>query len=368
VIVKSKASNRKNTVWPTERQNLLLRASLLKGRAALEAWEVWKSVEDVENLEAGSFRLLPLLYRNLKRLNVVHPHMDIFRGVYRKTWYQNQMLFHETGPLLKSFQSAGTAVMVLKGVALTELYYRDRGIRPMNDIDILVHEGDALKAVQLLRELGWHPIDFIPDEKYISVGFSHGFRNKAGRECDLHWHVLSQGRDISADELFWKGAETAEIEGAFCYVMNASDLLLHVCIHGARWNLIPTIRWVADAAVILYARHRSIDWDRLGFHARRLRLTLPLFETFNYLTANFTMPVEEHLLQSLHVHRVPLIERLEHRVVTRPPTPWTSFPGSVVPAFEADGGGFDHPESTLLPEVPAEHMGCGTMGTAVEGG
>jgi len=58
---------------------------------------------------------------------------------------------------------------------LTLLHYKDYGIRPMNDIDILVHPEYAEQAVYLLREAGWIPIDFLPTGEYISVSYSHGF-------------------------------------------------------------------------------------------------------------------------------------------------------------------------------------------------
>jgi len=74
-----------------------------------------KRTPDIDHLEARSIQAFTLLYQNLKRLKVHHPHMDIFRGVYRKTWYENQMLFHSIASLLRSFRDAGIAVMVLKG-------------------------------------------------------------------------------------------------------------------------------------------------------------------------------------------------------------------------------------------------------------
>ena len=44
--------------WPTSQQELLLRAALLPGKEAIDAWREWKSGVDVDQLDPGSLRLL----------------------------------------------------------------------------------------------------------------------------------------------------------------------------------------------------------------------------------------------------------------------------------------------------------------------
>jgi hypothetical protein len=46
--------------WPTEQQELLLKAALLKGEPAIQAWERWVSQVDINDLDQGSLRLTPL--------------------------------------------------------------------------------------------------------------------------------------------------------------------------------------------------------------------------------------------------------------------------------------------------------------------
>ncbi|HYA13731.1 MAG TPA: hypothetical protein VEF33_05270, partial [Syntrophales bacterium] len=58
---------------PTAQQEALLRASLLQGEEALMAWDYWKSNTDMNRIDQGSYRLLPLLYRNLSLHGVKDP-------------------------------------------------------------------------------------------------------------------------------------------------------------------------------------------------------------------------------------------------------------------------------------------------------
>jgi hypothetical protein len=318
---------REGVFWPTQQQELLLRAALLEGRDAVEAWKEWRSrvdIDDIDRLDPGSYRLLPLLYRNLNSHGAEDPIMMKLKGVYRLTWYKNQMLFHTITSLLRSFQRAGIDTMVLKGAALTLLCYRDYGLRPMNDFDVLVHTRDALSAVRLLRELGWNPLEFDPDEEYISVSYSHGFADKAGREFDLHWHLFSQCRTPDADNDFWKDAALTNFHGEPAYVLSPTDQLLHICVHGARWNETPPFRWVADAIMLLNNVHNNIDWNRLVLQAEKRHLITPLLETLHYLRDTFKAPVSPEMIKNLQAIRVPYPERMEYRIAVSPLTQWTA--------------------------------------------
>ena len=98
---KSSMKLSEDSSFATKDQELLLRAALLKGADAVEAWNEWKSAVDWEgHLDNGSFRLLPLLYTNLKRLEVRDPLMGKLKGIYLKAWYENQRLFFEASKIL----------------------------------------------------------------------------------------------------------------------------------------------------------------------------------------------------------------------------------------------------------------------------
>jgi len=316
---------RQGGFWPTEQQELLLRAALLNGRDAADAWKEWRSrvdIDDINLLDPGSYRLLPLLYRNLNNQGVEDPLMMRLKGVYRLTWYKNQMLFHAMANILRSFHDAGIETMVLKGAALTLLCYKDYGLRPMNDFDVLIRPEKALPAIRLLKTIGCTPMYFVPTEEYMSVSYSHGFRNGAEQEFDLHWHMLFQSRGGSADDDFWDGAITADINGVAIEALNPTDQLLHVCIHGARWNVTPPFRWVADAITVLNTSQAGIDWNRLIGQAEKRRLILPLMDTLNYLKEVFDAPIATGVLKRLQDVPVPRTERMEYKIAVSPPTQW----------------------------------------------
>ncbi len=52
-------------------------------------------------------------------------------------------------------------VIVLKGTSLATNLYPDIGLRPMGDIDLLVHKSQFRSAIQLVQSIGYR--DTIPD-------------------------------------------------------------------------------------------------------------------------------------------------------------------------------------------------------------
>jgi len=78
---------------PSSVQSSLLRASLSDGPEALQAWQDWRAATDIDTLDQESYRLLPLLYDNLRRLGVDDPVLVRYRSVYKHMWYRNQLTF-----------------------------------------------------------------------------------------------------------------------------------------------------------------------------------------------------------------------------------------------------------------------------------
>ncbi len=307
--------------WPTAEQRLLLRAALLEGPPGVAAWREWRPRVDLDALDEGSGRLLPLVARNLSVLGVEDPILPRLRGVRRRVWTRNTERLIETATLLRMLEEAGVPTLVLKGAALATLYYPDRGLRPMMDTDVLVPTDRARSVMALLAGKGWTPEGWIPEarrpELTIGVHHAHEFRHPSGQRVDLHWHVLweSGGRDADAD--FWAASVPLELRGASTRTLCPTDQLLHACVHGAHGGGTPSLRWVADAHMILRYPGAGIDWDRLVDQTRRRGLVLPMRVTLALLVEILDAPVPPSVVTTLRGIRVPWTQRVEHETGAR---------------------------------------------------
>lgn len=299
-------------------QILLLRAALLSGEDALTAWRHWRSQVkiEIEHLDGGSFRLLPLVYHNLKNQGVADPLMKRLKGVYRLTWYQNQLHLRAAAEVIQLLRAAGIETLCLKGVPLLLRYYQDYGLRPMGDFDVLVPTVQRDAAIECLIQDGWQA-HWRPTTKltkdYLKIKHSWNFTHAKGGEFDLHWHVMIECLDAQADNDFWARAEPLEFHGISTLALCPTDQLLHTCVYGMAFSKIPSLHWLADAMIILHTAGAAIDWERLVKQAQQRQLGLLVGSALRYLRETLAAPIPEATLACLAALPVTRLEWWEYR-------------------------------------------------------
>jgi hypothetical protein len=316
----TRAQARRPGCWPTAEQETLLRAATGEAATAVAAWQAWSSTVDVERLDEGSFRLLPLLYRNIARLGCASPLMPRLKGVHRQSWYKNQLLFRRIADVLGALEAAGVSTLLLKGIPLTVLYYRDEAVRPMADADVLVRPSDVETTRAVLEQYGWHP-GRVPLKWPVPYRGSWTFVDHDGRELDLHWHVFPECLYADADDELWAAAQPLCIRGVRTNALCRADQLLHALTHGLHWNPVPSIRWVADALTIIAQRDASMDWERFVTQAETRRFAPVVDVALRYLRDVFDAPVPSTVLERLGARPISIRLRVER---------WSRTDGSVV--------------------------------------
>jgi len=305
-------------LFPSREQSLVLSAALGDGPAALRAYDAWLATVDIEReFDREVFRLIPLLYDNLRRLGHRDALTGRLKGTYRLAWAKNHRLFEETRPVLDGFLAAGLRVMVLKGAPLALNYYGNPAVRPMSDIDFIVPGGQVGQAAAILEGLGYRPWRDL-DADLRRFRHAVGFKAAEQREVDLHWHVLLDFCDESADEAFWDTAIPFRFLDRDVLAPDATRLLLLTVIHGLRWNDEPPVRWIPDALMILRKGGPSIEWDWLAEFATRRSITHRLFLGLAYLAGTFSADVPPSILSRLSSVRPTWRERLELRTLMAP--------------------------------------------------
>jgi hypothetical protein len=76
----------------------------------------------------------------------------------------NQSRLRLATELVAELQRAGIEVLVLKGLALSLLFYGDLSVRPMGDVDLLVRSEQARDAVHHLEQAGYRSTELLPDD------------------------------------------------------------------------------------------------------------------------------------------------------------------------------------------------------------
>lgn len=306
--------------WPTANHELLLRAALTRGEESIAAWQAWRERTDVEALDGGSHGLLPLLSRSLEQQGVHHLDMRRYVSVYKRVWARNQLLMHRMVEVLELLHEHAIRTMILKGAPLLLAYYKDLGARAMNDFDILVPTGQAGEAIQAIEQTSWQT-PFPTARSRVLLTHSVLFEDGPD-DFDLHWHVMEECCLPDADAAFWTDADDVSHQNVETRMLNATDQLLHVIVHGLRWAETPPIRWVADSMTILGRAADRVDWDRLMVHSERCGTVVPLRYGLDYLAERFAAPIPQEVLARFADCEVPRREVVEFRVKARKRTVW----------------------------------------------
>jgi hypothetical protein len=311
----------------------MLRAALAEGPEAAAAWSAWQqAVGGIAKVESASFRLLPLVYRNLSRSGSDDPSMPVLEGVYRQAWIANNLLVRWAGTVLEALEGAGVPTLMLKGAALAPLHYRDLGARPMDDIDVLVPRARAGEAMDTLSGLRFTP-SYRGAREAIGIRHAEELADPHGRVVDLHWSLLWGSHAPEAG--IWDSAVPLELGGTATRALGAADQLYHACLHGASWNQVPPLRWIADATLVIRNSAAELDWDRLVWTAISSRRAVPLRAALALLRERLDVPVPDAVLSELAGARGSVVERHAHRAMARSPSAyryaglawllWTSY-------------------------------------------
>jgi Uncharacterised nucleotidyltransferase len=304
-------------LFPSRAQFLVLTAALADGERALGAYAEWRASLDLAaDFDREVFRLIPLLFENLRRLGVEDDLSGRLRGAYRMSWVKVHKLATDTMPIVDALVRAGLPLFAVKGAPLGQMYYRNPALRPMSDYDLVVAPQDVQRALEIVAALGYEPWQPVTPE-ILRYRHAMGFKRADGHELDLHWHVLFDFCDADADLWFASGDTRCELLGHMVRVPDSTRMLLHVLIHGMRWNPEPPIRWVADAMIVLRNAGDRIDWPALVAFAERRGVCRRTWLALAYLRSQFDASIPDFVLQRLARGSAGWLERLESRTILR---------------------------------------------------
>jgi hypothetical protein len=321
--LKDGGSNSKTSELVTAYELTLLQASLLESPACAAAARRWVLYHPergkLHQLESGARRLLPLLYKNAKSFLPAELHPEL-RQIQLEYWAANQQRFRMLAKVLAWFEGQGVPTLVLKGMALSVLHYKDMKLRPTADADILIPEEQAPTVMEKLRSEGWmydyHFQDASKSEYFYRHVHGVSLKHADYGDVDLHWHVLRDATFSGADRAFWADSVPLQVHQITTRALNPTDQLLHACIHGYAANVVAPIRWVADAITVL--RTSEIDWARLVRLSRELHLSFPATSALTFLQSAFPTSIAPGVLDELAAIPVDAAERRYFRRQAQP--------------------------------------------------
>ena len=183
--------------------------------------------------------------------------------------------------VLGIFQAHGIAAVPVKGPsACLVCAYGNLGLRAYNDLDILISEADVAKARDLLIAEGYHS-NFVPTPSQEAAVLEIAREYKlfhAGHDIliELQWRLIEEQFSVPFDQGRMRAnLHPVCIAGATVMSLAPEDMLLFLCVHGAKhqWS---RLGWICDVAEHIRS-NPQMDWKAIvrqaeSLYARRMLL------------------------------------------------------------------------------------------------
>jgi hypothetical protein len=290
----------------------LLSAATQPAPAAQEAWEQWRARCRPDSAEPPSLALFAMVYANLIA-GLGGPDATLLKGVYRRTWYGNQLLLARVRPLLDRLAARDVTPLLLNDASLVAGHYRDIGYRTIRCLDILVRARDWPGSLAAAAEEGW---EAEPGKSFGSPG-ALSIAAFAGPEgCSLRiWANLFAAEPLEdTEDRLWHEAGCAVINGRPAPTLGPIPQLLCLSAEAVRAEEAPLVLY-ADAALLVRSLTGRSDWAALVWQAQRYERILPLRTMLAFLQSRLAAPVPPWVVPALHKMAISHGELLAYNAV-----------------------------------------------------
>ncbi|MCA1591836.1 MAG: nucleotidyltransferase family protein [Acidobacteria bacterium] len=204
---------------------------------------------------------------------------------YRDNAARNLFLAGELVRIIRSFEENGVQAIPYKGPALALTAYGNLALRRFVDLDIMVRKQDVTRAIELLEAHGYQSqLQLNAAQRSMLLAAQHNFpftRDEGRLIVELHWEVAARrfASSLSA-EAMWGRLRMMTINHVEMRTLSTEDLLLSLCVHGAK-HLWERLAWICDVAELINS-HPDLDWPWIfqraeqSGHKRMLLLGLRL--------------------------------------------------------------------------------------------
>jgi len=289
------------SVWPKEPSVQLLRACLLSGQPAREAWQrfaahVERPKPFIEQDQTGLKGLLPLLHA-AARSNGFEAEPGLwtyFRSAVLREELRYRVYRDLCGQVLGALVEAGLEVVALKACALAEIVYDEPALRHCHAIELLVADGDRPRAAPVLDRLGFRPARL----REARPGRRQGFRHTHGLPLVLHVDLFDPPVYRSDTEALWSESVPATVAGVSVRALAPAHNLVHVLAAAYDDPQRGGLRWACDGW-LLCRRLDGPGWQELQRHTQACRLELPVHTMLRFLEGALAAGVHHETLSSL---------------------------------------------------------------------
>jgi hypothetical protein len=287
---------------------------------------------DWSSLLQMAFRhnVMPLVYRNLEAIcptAIPETARTQLKAQIQVGIQGNLFLTKELLQLLALLNQHGVLAVPYKGPVLAVAVYGDLMLRPFSDLDILVHEQDIVRTVDLLTSCGYEiirPPHVARTVKRLQSRCVHQLVLKSSwayqvvlrhpnRQVvvEVHWRVMPKYVVPLNPEQLWTKLTPLRLAGVTVLSFAPEHLLWFLCVHGAKhhWE---RLNWLCDIAELIRVSP-NLDWAQIVEQAKKLGIERRLYLGLFLANSLLKTPLPQVIATKLHTS--PQVRVLAQQVI-----------------------------------------------------
>lgn len=263
--------------------------------------------------------MAPLLYVALRDHGAPPAAVNRLRAAWVAAQRQHLFAGVQLRDVVRALGDAGVPAIVLKGPAVAAAFYRDPGLRPFTDLDLLVRREHRARAIDVVTTLGYahgSPGRTLAYELEHAPAANFAPPPGSSLPIDLHWECVihpggRRATDITTDEI-WSRAHVAPAWGATARTLAPEDLLVYLAAHLAIHHVLTGTLWQLDLALLLRRHGATLDWEAVSERADRWRARTAVYFALRVVSERFGVAVPAVVMRRLWPGpvRVVLVDRL----------------------------------------------------------
>lgn len=227
-------------------------------------------------------------------------------------------LRNATARILRAYREANIPIILLRGLAVSELLYPHAYLRPHTDIDILFDKKHTLMAKQVAgNTLHYRPINAYP------MLFKLG-----DIPLDLHIEPIGAERIKAWRHItpldtrdFFKYATEGTIAGEAAWVVHPRVILPYLCFHALKHSFERLI-WLYDIALLAQQVDKQDLWDEVLQGIREYKLERPCYYALSYVHKHMDANVPTHVIDTIQPQMGMIEKRLFKRFMNHEVIPY----------------------------------------------
>ena len=226
---------------------------------------------------AAEHRLVPLLWRTLaaaEALDLLGVGRDEFESAADAFRMEALLLIPRAVALaIRPLMEAGLEPVMLKGPEVASRYPAP-GLRPMEDIDLLLPQAEHVLALDALRGAGWQVARPAGVDLYDTV-LTHP--DVSSLFLEMHYGLERTTERVTALDplVLWQRRQPTECAGTQAFRLPVTEELVVLAAHaGKPHHRFARLIWIADLAMTASdaaERGTPVDWDAVRGFAREAR-------------------------------------------------------------------------------------------------